>query len=192
MLPNLRKNRAHCRISYLKNDYFIKKYSYRFFRQKNPIRWYVIEENERLKPLFKHPTANTEMRERKEQKKDWKESKTYKLNLPSSIETKYFAMLIISTIRAAVAVVTQMIIKFSVKYLKNPSLTFINVKYSIKGIIITLPIVAKYAPKFFLLYKAAKQASHHNFVNWNLSIYNTLVQFLFYIYLINTKREVII
>ncbi|VDM16020.1 unnamed protein product [Wuchereria bancrofti] len=57
---------------------------------------------------------------------------------------------------AAIADVAQTIIKFSVKYLKNPSFTFVNIKNNMKGIIMKLPTVAKYAATRRLLYKAAK------------------------------------
>ncbi|EJW72393.1 hypothetical protein WUBG_16701, partial [Wuchereria bancrofti] len=64
--------------------------------------------------------------------------------------------------------VAQTIIKFSVKYLKNPSFTFVNIKYSMKGIMMKLPTVAKYAATRRLLYKAAKQTCR-DFAYGNLS-----------------------
>lgn len=47
-------------------------------------------------------------------------------------------------------------IKLKVKYLKNPSFTFLNIKQSMNGMTMKLPMVAKYDTRRFGVYNCAK------------------------------------
>lgn len=66
-------------------------------------------------------------------------------------------MLITSIMRAAVADMAHVINKFSVKYLKNPSFTFVSVIYNMKGMMNRFPIIAIYDIKRLMSYSFAKQ-----------------------------------
>lgn len=70
---------------------------------------------------------------------------TYNGNELSFMEEKRLMTLIISIKRVAMAFAMQLIIRFNVKCLKNPSFTLAKVKYSINGTIRKSPTIELHA-----------------------------------------------